>query len=146
MQVLFARLIQLGGGLLALLGAVYTIGLLPTLDTSERRFMVDLLGLLAFGLVPLGLGLGGIWYGRRWLRQRRQAETAHQDAELEQRLLQLARTRPAGITAREGATHTALPLQEVEEKLRQLHLDGALDMEVTEQGRLVYKLIPSSGC
>jgi hypothetical protein len=144
MQIFFARLVLLGGSLLLLLGAVYTIGLLPTLDASERRFMVDLLGLVAFGLVPLGLG--GIWYGRRWLRQRRQAETARHDTELEQRLLQLARTQPAGITAREGATHTALPLQEVEEKLRQLHLDGVLDMEVTEQGRLVYKLLPSSGC
>jgi hypothetical protein len=144
MQIFFPILLLLGGSLLVLIGAVYTIGLLPTLDASDRRFMVDLLGLLAFGLVPLGLGLGGIWYGKRWIQQRKQAEKAHHDAELERRILHLARTQPEGITARECATHTALPLQEVEERLSQLSLDGVLDMEVTEQGRLVYKLTPSA--
>ena len=141
MPLLLPRLLMLGGLLLLLLGAFVTIGLLPKLDASDRRFMVDVLGLLAFGLVPLGLGFGGLWYGQRWLRQSKQAAIADHDAELDRRLLHLARTQPQGVTARECATHTALPLQEVEERLRQLNLDGVLDMEVTEQGRLVYKPI-----
>jgi hypothetical protein len=144
MLLLLPRLLLLAGLLLVLLGAFFTIGLLPKLDATAPRFMVDVLGLLAFGLVPLGLGLGGLWYGKRWLRQRQQAATADHAAALDRRILHLARAQPQGMTARECATHTALPLSEVEERLRQLNLDGVLDMEVTEQGRLVYKLIMSS--
>ncbi len=49
----------LGGILLALIGAFYTIGLVPRFGTSHAPIMVDVIGLLALGIVPLGLGLGG---------------------------------------------------------------------------------------
>jgi hypothetical protein len=128
------------GLICVLIGAFYTIGLLPGLMSAPARLMVDLIGLLALGVIPLGLGLASIWYGRRYLTQARQAARARRDAELEQTVLHAVRTHPQGITAREYASHTPFSVQEVEAKLEHLYLDGVLELEVTEQGRLVYKL------
>ena len=129
----------LSGGLLALFGALFTLGLAPRMDVSHGRFVVDLLGLLAFGLVPLTLGLAGVWYGKRRLTQARQAARLEQEATLERAILHRVRAHPQGITSQEIATHTPFSLQEVEAKLGHLFIDGVLDMEVTEQGKLVYK-------
>ena len=129
-----------GGGLLALCGALFTIGLVPRLDIASGRVVVDLLGLIVFGLVPLTLGLAGAWYGKRRLTQIRQAVRTEQDTTLERAILQRVRAHPQGITAQEIATHTPFTPQEVETKLGRLFIDGVLDMEVTEQGKLVYKL------
>jgi len=128
------------GLICGLIGAFYTIGLLPRLMVAPARVMVDLIGLLVLGLTPLGLGLAGIWYGKRRLTQARQAARARREAELEQTVLHAARTHPQGITAQEYASQTPFSLPEVEAKLEQLYLDGVLELEVTEQGRLVYKL------
>jgi len=130
----------LGGGLLALCGALFTLGLVPRLDFSHARFVVDLLGLLAFGLAPLALGLAGVWYGRRRLTQARQAARVEHDAALERAILHRVRAHPQGLTPQDAATDTPFSPQEVEKKLGNLYVDGVLDMEVTEQGKLVYKL------
>jgi len=129
----------LGGGLLALCGALFTIGLVPRLDVSQGRVAVDLLGLLAFGLAPLTLGLAGVWYGKRRLTQVRQAARAEQEATLERAILHRVQAHPQGITAQEVAVDTPFSPQEVEAKLGRLFVDGVLDMEVTEQGKVVYK-------
>jgi hypothetical protein len=100
---------------------------------------VDLLGLLAFGLTPLALGLGGVWYGKRRLTQARQAARVERDAALERAILSRVRAHPQGMTPQEVATNTPFSPQEVEAKLGRLYVDGVLDMEVTEQGKLVYK-------
>jgi hypothetical protein len=132
----------LGGGLLALWGALFTIGLVPRLDVSSGRSAVDLLGLLAFGLVPLTLGLVGVWYGKRRLTQVRQAARAEQEASLERAILHSVRAHPQGITPQEVAMNMPFSPQEVEAKLGRLFVDGVLDMEVTDQGKLVYKPKP----
>jgi hypothetical protein len=129
----------LSGGLLALFGALFTLGLAPRMDVSHGRFVVDLLGLLAFGLAPLALGLGGVWYGTRRLMQARQAAQAEHDAALQRTILDRVRAHPQGITPQEAAINTPFSAQEVQAKLGNLYVDGVLDMEVTEQGQLVYK-------
>lgn len=140
MPKLLAWLFLLVGIVLGLIGAFFTLGLAPKLETASGRFVVDLLGLLVLGLAPLGVGIGGMWYGTRRLRQLKHAATAQRDATLERTILQLARARPQGITLQECATNTPFSVQEVEAKLGNLYVDGVLDMEITEQGRLVYKL------
>jgi hypothetical protein len=132
----------MGGILLTLTGAFYTIGLFPQLDVASGRFVVDMLGLLVLGLAPLGLGLGSLWYSMRRLRLTKRAQQTQREAELIRRILSLAKERPQGMTASEYSTHTACGMPEVEERLRQLYLEGTLDMEVTEQGMLVYKQRP----
>lgn len=131
---------MIGGIILALIGAFYTIGLLLHLGDAQGRLVVDLLGLLGLGVLPLGLGLGSLWYGKRRLTREKRAAQAHQDAALERTILQAARSHPQGVTVEECAADTLFSPQDVQAKLEQLYLDGKLDMEVTEQGRLVYKL------
>jgi hypothetical protein len=142
MQRLLPGLCIFGGIILALIGAFYTIGLLPTLWASSGRFAVNLLGLLILGLAPLGLGLASLWYGKRRLTQDKRAQQTQHDAELTRRILQLAQTHPQGITASDCAAQSTFTIPEVEEALSRLYLDGALDMEVSEQGLLVYKPKP----
>jgi hypothetical protein len=142
MQRLLPGLCIFGGIILALIGAVATIGLLPTLWASSGRFMVDVLGLLILGLLPLGLGLASVWYGKRRLTQDKHAQQAQHDTELTRLILQLAQTRPQGITASDCVAQSTFTMPEVEEALSRLYLDGALDMEVSEQGLLVYKPKP----
>jgi hypothetical protein len=132
----------LGGAVLALCGALFTLGLVPRLDFSHGRFVVDLVGLLAFGLAPLALGLGGIWYGKRRLTQASRAAQVERDSALERALLQRLRAHPQGMTPQEVTT-SPFSSQEVEAKLRDLYVNGVLDLEVTEQGKLIYKAKPS---
>jgi hypothetical protein len=139
MSQFMPTLCVIGGGLLALWGALFIIGLMPRLDVSSRRVAVDLLGLLAFGLAPLTLGLVGMWYGKRRLTQVRQAARAEQEASLERAILDRVRAHPQGITSQEVALNTPFSPHEVEAKLGRLFVDGVLDMEVTEQGQLIYK-------
>lgn len=129
----------LGGGLLALFGALFTLGLAPRMDLSHGRSVVDLLGLLAFGLAPLALGLVGVWYGVRRLTQARQAAQVERDATLARTILHRVRAHPQGITPQEAAINTPFSPQEVEAKLGNLYVDGVLEMEVTEEGKLIYK-------
>jgi hypothetical protein len=142
MQRLLPGLCIFGGIILVLIGAFYTIGLLPTLGASSGRFAVNMLGLLVLGLAPLGLGLASLWYGKRRLTQGKRDQQAQRNAELTRLILQLAQTRPQGITASDCAAQSTFTVPEVEETLSRLYLDGALDMEVTEQGLLVYKPKP----
>jgi hypothetical protein len=127
------------GGLLVLFGALFTLGLAPRMGLSHGRFVVDLLGLLAFGLLPLALGLGGVWYGIRRLTQARQAVQVERDASLTRTILHRVRAQPQGITPQEVAINTPFSPQEVEVKLGNLYVDGVLEMEVTEEGKLLYK-------
>jgi hypothetical protein len=143
MSQFMPTLCVIGGGLLALWGALFTIGLVPRLDVSSGRSAVDLLGLLVFGLGPLTLGLVGMWYGKRRLTQVRQAARVEQEASLERAILDRVRAHPQGITSQEVALNTPFSPQEVEAKLGRLFVNGVLDMEVTEQGQLVYK--PKAG-
>src|SRR5262245_48584822 len=106
MATFLPMLCLLGGGLLALCGALFMLGLAPRLDFAHGRFVVDLLGLLAFGLVPLALGLGGVWYGRRRLTQARQTAQAEHNSALEHTILQRVRAHPQGLTSQEVATNT----------------------------------------
>jgi hypothetical protein len=130
---------MIGGIILTLIGAFYTIGLLLHLGAPQGRLVVDLLGLFGLGVLPLGLGLGSLWYGKRRLTQEKRAAQAHRDVALERAILQAARSHPQGVTVEECATHTSFSPQDVQAKLEYLYLDGKLEMEVTEQGRLVYK-------
>jgi hypothetical protein len=43
------------------------------------------------------------------------------------------------MTVEDCTTHTSHSVTEVKTTLETLYLDGVLEMEVTEQGRLVYK-------
>jgi hypothetical protein len=130
----------LGGMLFALNGAFYTIGLVPRFGTSHTPIMVDVIGLLALGIVPLGLGLGGIWYGQRRLRQMKQAAATQRHTRIEQSILQAARSRPQGVTLEDVMGQTSYKADDVKATLEKLYLDGKLEMDVTEQGHLVYKL------
>jgi hypothetical protein len=127
------------GGLLALFGALFTLGLVPRMDLAHGRIVVDLLGLLALGLAPLALGLGGVWYGLRRLTQARQAAQSERDSTLARTILHRVRVQPQGITAQEVALNTPFSAQDVEAKLGNLYVDGVLEMEVTEEGKLIYK-------
>lgn len=129
----------LGGILLVLNGLVYTIGLAPTLGTSAGPVLVDVIGLFALGLVPLGLGVTGIWYGKRRLKQIKQTVATQRDARLEQSILRAAQSHPAGVTLEDVVSQTAFDGNDVKTTLEKLYLDGKLDMDVTEQGHLVYK-------
>jgi hypothetical protein len=140
MPKLLPMVCLLGGGLLALFGLLFTLGLAPRMDVSHGRFVVDLLGLLIFGLAPLALGLGGVWYGTRRLTQARQATQAEHDVALQRTILDRVQAHPQGITPQEAASNTPFSAQEVEAKLGNLYVNGVLEMEVTEQGHLVYKL------
>ena len=129
----------LGGMLFALNGAFYTIGPVPRFGTSHAPIMVDVIGLLALGIVPLGLGLGGIWYGQRRLRQMKQAAATQRHTRIEQSVLQAARSRPQGVTLEDVMGQTSYKVDDVKATLEKLYLDGKLEMDVTEQGHLVYK-------
>jgi hypothetical protein len=128
------------GTLLVIIGAFYTVGLFFQFGRSQGQFVVDLIGLLAFGLVPLGIGLFGIGYGVYQITRAKQAEKAKRNAELENRILELAKANPQGLATGEFAANSPFSLQEVEEKVGHLYLQGILDMEITEEGTIVYKL------
>ncbi|HWP49250.1 MAG TPA: hypothetical protein VNM22_18990 [Candidatus Limnocylindrales bacterium] len=128
------------GALLAIIGAFYTIGLFFQFDRSQGPFAVDLIGFLAFGLAPLGIGLLGMGYGVYQIIRTKQTEKAKRNAELENRILQMAKSNPQGLATGEFAANSPFTLQEVEEKVGHLYVQGVLDMEVTEEGTIVYKL------
>jgi len=130
----------LGGILLAVIGAFYTVGLFFQFGKFRGSLAVDLIGFLALGLAPLALGLLSIWYGYSQITRAERDAKAKRDAELETKILQLARAHPRGLTAGEYATRTSFSVQEVEEKVGNLYVQGVLDMEVTEDGEIVYKL------
>src|SRR5688572_2459516 len=123
----------LGGILLALIGAFYTIGLGPRVGTPQAPIMVDIIGLFALGIVPLGLGLAGIWYGQRRLRQLKQAAATQRLTRIEQRVLQAARSRPQGVTLEDVMRQTSCHADDVNATPERLYLDGKLEMDVTEQ-------------
>ena len=50
--------------------------------------------LLGLGLLPLALGLGGIWHGKQHFSQRRQAAIARHDAALERAMRQATQSNP----------------------------------------------------
>jgi hypothetical protein len=127
--------------ILACIGAFYTFGLLSNFG-AHGRIVVDILGLLGLGLLPLALGLGGIWYGKKHLRQRRQAATAQRDAALERAIRQATQSNPQGVTIEACVANTPFSAQEVQAKLESLHLDGKLEMDVTEEGQIIYKPKP----
>lgn len=127
------------GILLVLNGAVYTVGLLPTLGTSPGPILIDVIGLVALGLIPLGLGLAGIWYGKRRLTQINQMMATQRGTRIEQRILRTAQAHPQGVTLEDVVQQTSLDANDVKTALEQMYLDSKLEMDVTEQGRLVYK-------
>jgi hypothetical protein len=130
-----------GGIILACMGAFYTLGLISNFG-AHGRIVVDILGLLGLGLLPLALGLGGIWYGKQQLSQRRQAATARHDAALERAIRQATQSNPKGVTVEACVANTPFSAQEVQAKLENLHLDGKLEMDVTEEGQIIYKPKP----
>ena len=130
-----------GGIILACIGAFYTLGLLSNFG-AHGRIVVDILGLLGLGLLPLALGLGSIWYGKQRLSQRRQAATAQRDAALEGAIRQATQSNPKGVTVEACVANTPFSAQEVQAKLESLHLDGKLEMDVTEEGQIIYKPKP----
>jgi hypothetical protein len=87
----------------------------------------------------VGLGLGGIWYGQRRLRHIKQAAAAQRHTRLEQSVLQAVRSRPQGVTLEDVMRQTSGHADDVNATLEKLYLDGKLEMDVTEQGHLVYK-------
>ena len=129
------------GIILACIGAFYTLGLLSNFGAHER-IVVDILGLLGLGLLPLALGLGSIWYGKQRLSQRRQEATAQRDAALERAIRQATQSNPKGVTVEACVANTPFSAQEVQAKLESLHLDGKLEMDVTEEGQIIYKPKP----
>jgi hypothetical protein len=139
MGKLIPTAVLLGGILLALIGAFYTIGLVSKFGTPHGPIMVDVIGLLAFGIVPLGLGLWGIWYGQRRLRHIKRTAAARRDTRIEQSVLQAARSRPQGVTLEDVTRQTSYEADDVNATLEKLYLDGKLEMDVTEQGHLVYE-------
>ena len=128
----------IGGILLALNGMVYTIGLVPTFGTSGP-ILVDAIGLFALGLIPLGLGLAGIWYGKRRLKQIKQTMTTQRRTRLEQSILRAANANPQGISLEEVVQQTCFDADDVKATMEKMYLDSKLDMDVTEQGHLIYK-------
>lgn len=130
-----------GGIILACMGAFYILGLLSNFG-AHGRIVVDILGLLGLGLLPLALGLGSIWYGKQRLSQRRQAATAQRDAALEGAIRQATQSNPKGVTVEACVANTPFSAQEVQAKLESLHLDGKLEMDVTEEGQIIYKPKP----
>ena len=128
-----------GGCILALIGAFYTVGLLARFGEPPGRVMAELLGLFALGVLPLCVGLGSIWYGRQSLMRQRQRAQVQRHEALERAILDAVQAHPQGVTVEECVRHTARSVQEVQAKLETLYLDGTLEMEVTEVGRLVYK-------
>ena len=130
-----------GGIILACMGAFYTLGLISNFG-AHGRIVVDILGLLGLGLLPLALGLGGIWYGKQQLSQRRQAATARRDAALERAIRQVTQSNPNGVTIEACMANTSFSAPEVQAKLESLYLDGKLEMDVTEEGQIIYKPQP----
>lgn len=128
------------GIILTIFGAFYAVGLFFQFGKSQGSFVVDLIGFLSLGLVPLGIGLLGVWYGYSRIARAKRAEKTKRDTELEDKILQLAKSYPQGLTPGEFATYASLSLQEVEEKVGNLYLQGILNMEITEEGHIVYKL------
>jgi hypothetical protein len=129
----------LGGILLALNGIVYTIGLVPSFGRSSSPILVDLIGMVGLGLMPLGLGLAGIWYGRRRLQQIAQTTATQRDSRIEQSILRAAQSHPTGVTLEDVVRQTSFDTNEVKAALEKMYLDSKLEMDVTEQGHLVYK-------
>ena len=129
----------IGGCILVLFGGLYTVSLLASFGEPPGHVIVELLRLFTLGALPLCLGLGTIWYGQWSLqRQRRSAQVQRHEA-LERAILDAVYTHPQGVTAEECARQTALSVREVQVKLGTLYLDGTLEMEVAEEGCLVYK-------
>jgi hypothetical protein len=87
------------GSLWALFGALFTLGLAPRMDLSDGCSVVDLPGLLAFGLARHWLwGWEGCGYGIRRLTQARRAVQVERDASLTRTILHRVCAQPQGIT------------------------------------------------
>lgn len=120
-----------------LIGAFYTIGLLPKLGRSPM--MVDIIGLLVLGLAPLGLGFAAIWYGKRRLTHIKQAVAAQRHDMIAQHILRAAQSQPQGMTLEAYMSQTSFSASDVKAMLEKLYVDGQLELDITEQGQLVYK-------
>jgi hypothetical protein len=127
----------LSGVPLVLIGAFYTIGLLPKLGWTP--VMVDVIGLFVLGLAPLALGLVAIWYGKQRLTQMKRAVATQQHAVMAQHILRAAQSHPQGMTLEAYMSQTSFSASDVKAMLEKLYLDGQLELDVTEQGQLVYK-------
>ena len=99
---------------------------------------------LASTVVLLGiLGLAPILAGLAWWRHIRRKAVQRQTTTRERTVLQLATAHHGVLTVMDVATHTALSLEEAEQTLNQLHLDGFATIDVDDNGALLYRF-PSS--
>lgn len=94
---------------------------------------------LASTVALLGiLGLAPILAGLAWWRHIRRKAVQRQTTTRERTVLQLAKVHHGVLTVAAVATHTTLSLEEAEQILTQLHLDGFATIDVDDQGALIY--------
>jgi xanthosine utilization system XapX-like protein len=89
------------------------------------------------------MGLAPILAGLAWWRHLRRKAAQRQTTSLERSVLQLAKAHHGVLTVTDVATHTTLSLEEAEQILNQLHLDGFATIDVSDNGALLYHF-PSS--
>jgi hypothetical protein len=107
-------------------------------DPKEAGVLVGMIVL--FG----GLAAGGLFAGWKFMR----SPPARPNFELENRILQLAEARGCRLTVGMVALHCRVSIEESRAALERMALQGAANVEVEDDGGIVYDfsdLLPSGG-
>ena len=131
-------ILTVGGGLVALLGAIFGMVMLKSFFVDRGEGFVDVTGIL-FGLGLLAIGLLFLAYGRRRAVIEREAD----ERGFAETAESLARRAGGKVALDQVCKATGLPSSEVQDKMRKLTGRGLFDLDFDGNGQMVYKI--SSG-
>ena len=128
-------ILTIGGGVIALLGAIFGMVMLKAFFVDRGEGFVDVTGILcALGI--LAAGLGALAYGRRRAVIEREAD----ERGFAETAETLARRAGGRIALEQVCKATGLPSGEVQAKMRQLTGRGLFDLDFDGNGQMVYKV------
>jgi hypothetical protein len=115
-------------GLLVLAGATLSIA-----EGKESNILVSLMLMAIFGIGPI---VGGYFMYKNFKLRKK---FTHNSA-IESKILQLAKSNNGIIFPTELALSTGLTLEESKEELDRMQINGYSTIEVTEEGKIYYKI------
>jgi hypothetical protein len=132
-------ILTLGGGIIAFLGAVFTLVMLKAFFVDRGQGFVDVTGILLGGAV-LAIGASGVIAGRK----RARLERENDDRGFAETAEALARRSGGQVKLDAVCKATGLSTDDATAKLRALTGKGLFDLDFDGNGQMVYKLSDSA--
>jgi len=133
-------ILTIGGGIIAFLGAVFTLVMLKAFFVDQGQGFVDGTGLL-FGAIVLAVGAAGIMFGRK----RAKLEHENDERGFAETAEALARRSGGQVRLDAVCKATGLTSDDAQAKLRALTGKGLFDLDFDANGQMIYKLSESTG-